>query len=683
MGSTNKLNECSIDLKTEDLRRLSKEDFLALVEKLKELTKNFTEFEQIIKEKSQVLLIFRCLAGMQRKEFANAVGIHEEILRQVEVNRREIKKENKIREISKNLKGIFSKISEINFERAIEIFKEVAIPTDNEEVEKIRKELKEMNLPEDLRKMNEEQFLKVLEWLKEKTNNFKVFPEEVFLAKNQLILILRCALGMTRPSFARKVGVFQETLRFIEMNRKENRIRTLGVAKRWCEKITNFLRSNKIEVEKEKSLLIWRIIREKQTGEKDVQKEDEIKKMLKNLQLPQDLREMDENQFINLFNKIKEITNGFTQIPVELITARSDIILILRLATGLSRKEFCTKTGIRFDTLRHVERGRIPIKNGAPALRWINILSSLFREESNKINLEKAMKAFKTLKSEIKAERETEIKPIMKMDIEEAKEFFKKIREETENFTKLSFDKIREEPRIISVIRILLNKSIPEFSKIVGKDESWLRRWERGKVKLTIKSSIFLSHKLKELAKGVNVSEENFIKNFIELHHVKPNEVNESVKKVLKALKKMKPTKSELEVINILKNLNIPFTLHANVDCVKRIENFDIAIPNEESPFCLIEITETKKFDRNFRTKALVTDHKFQMIKSISPHITTVCFAKIDDPFLMKEKAKEMTKTELLNTDFLFINEPEELKKLLQHLILSFKMEIQHTNDLS
>jgi len=100
----------------------------------------------------------------------------------------EIKKESKIKEISNNLKEIFSRISEISFERAVEIFKEVATPTDNEKVEKIRNELEEMKLPEDLRKMDEEQFLKVLEWLKEKTNNFKVFPEEVFLAKNQLIL---------------------------------------------------------------------------------------------------------------------------------------------------------------------------------------------------------------------------------------------------------------------------------------------------------------------------------------------------------------------------------------------------------------------------------------------------------------------------------------------------------------
>jgi hypothetical protein len=134
------------------------------------------------------------------------------------------------------------------------------------------------------------------------------------------------------------------------------------------------------------------------------------------------------------------------------------------------------------------------------------------------------------------------------------------------------------------------------------------------------------SQKFKELVKEVNVSEENFIKNFIELHHVKLNEVNESVKKVLKALKKMKSIRSELEMINLLKNLNIPFTLHANIDCVRRVENFDIAIPNEDSPFCLIEITETKKFNGNFRTKALVTDHKFQMIKVFPLHNNSIFY---------------------------------------------------------
>jgi len=672
MEDRDKLNECNLITKARDIRRLTEEEFLSLTNQIKELTKNFNEFKQLIKENSQILLIIRCITGMKRKDFATAIGINEEILRQIEVGRREIKKESKINEISKNLEEIFSKISDISVENALELFKEVAISTDNEKVEKIRSELEKIGLPEDLRKMDEEQFLKVLEWLKEKTNNFKIFPEEVFLAKNQLILILRCALGMTRTSFARKVGINQETLRFVEMNRKENRIRTLGIAKRWCEKVTNFLKLSKIEIDKGKSLLLWRIIREKQAGEKDVQKENEIKEMLKNLQLPQDLRDMNKNQFINLFNKIKEITNGFTQIPTELITARSDIILILRLATGLSRKEFCTKTGIRLDTLKRVERGKIPIKNNAPALRWIIIFSSLFNEDPNKINLEKAIKAFKVLKGEVKA-KEEEIKPVMKMSIEEAKEFFKKIRDETENFTKLSFDKIRDEPRIISVIRILLNKSIPEFSKIVGKDESWIRRWENGKVKLNIKSSIFLSNKLKELIKEVNISEENFIKNFIDLHHVKPNEVNENVKKVLKALKKVKPTKSEQEVINVLEDLNIPFTLHANVDCLKRIENFDIAIPDEKSPFCLIEITETKKFNGNLRTKVLVTDHKFQMIKSVANGVKTICFVKINDKLIIKDKAKEIIKTELLNTDFLFINEVDELKKFLQNLSFHIK----------
>jgi DNA-binding XRE family transcriptional regulator len=141
MEDRDKLNECNLITKTRDVRRLREEEFLSLTNQIKELTKNFTEFKQLIKEDSQILLIIRCLTGMKRKDFASAIGINEEILRQIEVGRREIKNESKINEISKNLEEIFSKISEISVENALEIFKEVAIPTDNEKVEKIRSEL--------------------------------------------------------------------------------------------------------------------------------------------------------------------------------------------------------------------------------------------------------------------------------------------------------------------------------------------------------------------------------------------------------------------------------------------------------------------------------------------------------------------------------------------------------------
>jgi len=677
MQNIEKFDEFNDELKLKDLRKLNDEEFLAFITHLRTTTKNFTEFSRVLEEKGQALLLLRCLAGMSRREFAKSIGIHEEILRQIEVGKREIRKRGKLEKINESLREIFSNISVIDLERARELFKEVAVVTENDEVEKIRNELREMDLPEDLREMNEEQFVNLVEWLKEKTNNFKSFPKNLFLAKNQLILILRCAIGMTRPSFARKVGINEETLRFVEMNREENKITTLGIAKRWCEKVTKFLQSNEISFDLEKSLIVWRILKEKQVGEKDAQKEKEIRKVLEDLHLPQDLRDMNEQQFVLLFEKVREITENFTLVPLELITSRSDIILVLRLALGLSRKEFCIKAGIPLGTLRHIERGRTPIRNGGPALRWVKIFSSIFASEAGNITLEKALRAFRTFKGENGSEGCIEMKPLIKMNLEEAKEIFRKVKEETKNFSELSFEKLRREPRIVSVIRVLLNKSIPEFSRIIGKDESWLRRWETGKVKMSLKSSIFLSEKLKELIREIKVSEEVFLENFMELHHVKPSEINENVKKMLKALRKMKATESELEVANLLTELNIPFVLHANVDCKTKVENFDIAIPNEESPDCVIEITEAKKFNGNFRTKMLVTDHKFQILKKALPCVITISFAKINDSSLVKEKAKNMILSEILNTDFLFINEKEELKNFLLGLKekLTLKLE--------
>jgi transcriptional regulator with XRE-family HTH domain len=397
MESTNKLNECNIDLKTEDLRRLSKEDFLALVEKLKESTKNFAEFGKIIKEKSQVLLIFRCLAVMQRKEFANVVGIHEEILRQVEVNRREIKKENKIREISKNLKEIFSKISEINFEKALEFFKEVAIPSDNEEVEKIRNELEEMNLPEDLRKMNEEQFLKVLEWLREKINNFKVFPEEIFLANTQLILILRCNLGMSRSSFARKVGIFQKTLQKAENQDFQPSVK---MVEEWHEKINKLLNTQEFPINPQKAVNTWVEINLRHV-EDDIEETEKIRREMEKLALLE--WDMKDWKFLpTFFEFFKEKTNNFAIFPVSLFIADNALsIFFIRCCVGMSQRELAEKLGCSRDLVRHLENRHQKIIHIGPALRWIDKLQNILPKNISFEDFEKNWKKIIFSKIEI------------------------------------------------------------------------------------------------------------------------------------------------------------------------------------------------------------------------------------------------------------------------------------------
>jgi DNA-binding transcriptional regulator YiaG len=515
-------------------------------------------------------------------------------------------------------------------------------------------------LPDDLRKMDENQFEKVVSWLKEKTDNFKKFPEEIFLANNQFLSILRCIFGMTRVNFARKTGINTETLRFIEMGREQNKIKSFAIARRWCLKIEKFLQNNK-PVEISKALLFWKILKDRQTGEKDKRREEEIKKILQNLNLPKDLRKMNEKQFIELFNTIKEITQDFKTIPPELITARSDIILILRLITGLGREEFCILTKTPIDSLRHVERGRIPIKNATPALRWVEKFIKVFRERE--IKLESAIAAFRKFKGE-KEEKE-KIIPLAKMNLKNATQLFEKVKKLTNNFTSFPFQEIRREPRIISVVRVLMDKTVPQFAKLIKKDESWVRRWERGSIKISLKNALFFSKKLEELVKTINPSKKVFIQNFKKLHLVRKKEVNQRVKSMLNTLKSLQPTESEKEVVEILEELKIPFTLHANVEGAKRFLNIDIAIPDEEKPTLLIEVTQMSKNDENLVNKLILSDHKFQMIKIKHQNVKTISFVKLKEE-IEKENVKKVLQTHLLATDFLFINELKKLRKLLE-----------------
>jgi len=668
MGNINKLNECNIDLKMEDLRRLSKEEFLAFANQIKELTKNFTEFERIIKKKSQVLLIFRCLAGMQRKEFANAIEIHEENLRKIEVGELEIKKESKIKEISKNLKEIFSKFSEINFERAIEIFKEVAVPTDSEEIEEIRSELKEMNLPEDLRKMNEEQFLKVLEWLKEKTNNFKVFPEEVFLAKNQLILILRCALGMTRPSFARKVGINQQTLRFVEMNRKENRIRTLGVVQKWCERINNFLKTQEFSLDVEKSLAIWKEINLHQI-EGNKEEIEKIRNEMKRLGLL-DWNRTDHKLLPIFFNFFKEKTSNFNVLPISLFLADSSLsIFFIRCCTGMKQKELAKSIGCVRDLIRHLENKHEKIVHAGPALRWIHKLQALLPKDISFEDFERNWR--KIIFSKIENFKKND--SFRNLPSEEIIKKIEELKEKTNNFADIE-KVLWEDERNIFLFRVICKIRLKELAKIIKVDPNELRDWENGKRRIKPETLERIVTSLKEASGNVKLDKETLLKNLKEIRNNKASfHMEAQIKNGISLVEKLPPTELEKKVIDFLVSHNIPFKLHATLECNGKPFNVDFVIPSCENPKIVIEVFSSKSNSKNLRAKAIITDHRFLVLKMKNPQLKTVMIGETN-PFVTQE-TKEHIGKEIMGADLVIIDDEEELHQLMQQELLKFIKE--------
>jgi hypothetical protein len=70
---------------------------------------------------------------------------------------------------------------------------------------RLRDEFSKLNLPNDLRRCNNEEFIRVFRWLKEKIDEVGIC-EELLKVEPQLLLILRMSLGLSQKEFANKIG---------------------------------------------------------------------------------------------------------------------------------------------------------------------------------------------------------------------------------------------------------------------------------------------------------------------------------------------------------------------------------------------------------------------------------------------------------------------------------------------
>ena len=519
------------------------------------------------------------------------------------------------------------------------------------------------NLPDDLRKMDERQFVKLVEWLKEKTNNFTHFPEELLILNNQLILILRIALGMTRPVFARKVGINQTTLRFVEAGRRQNQIKSLIVAKRWCEKINTFLESNQIEVDLNKALVLFREFSRKQ--DKKVGGREKVIEKIKKLNLPGNLIKMNEKQLESLFKFLKKETDNFTEIPSNLLVANSKLFIFsFRCLLGFTQKELALNLGMNKDWIRHLENGREKILHLGPALRWIPKLERLLKGKD--VSFDEFLANFKMLtlrKNEKKVDRQS----FRHISEEEFLHQFRELKEKSENFTKLT-GLIFEDPRRIFILRVMLLLQVKRFSEAVGVDKDSITRWESGKGRINWKLAKKISEFCQKLVSNLKLDEDTLIER-LKIIRNRVNPDRERVKKnAFKAVESLPPNGLEKRITKALSNASIPFKLHATLKTKKVMMNVDFAIPDDKKPKAVIEVfaTNPERFS-NSLMKACLVDHRFQHIKETDRKTLTIMVVEFKGRVLSHRK--EEMKEWLLNTDvFVEANEIERLKENLTHM---------------
>jgi len=378
-----------------------------------------------------------------------------------------------------------------------------------------------------------------------------------------------------------------------------------------------------------------------------------------------DLREMNEEQFIELFNYLKTRTHGFKEFSPDLILENNRYLLVLRLCLGLSQKEFGRQLGVTKDWVRHTEAGRNKILHFKPANRYVDKINSLLNQAQ--IGLERALenwRRYKFVRYQDFPEVEVTFKPLMKMNESEFKECFKLISKETEGFTSFPPNLLVRIPQSLLIFRIALGIDHRKFATLLRIDRRTLRKYEHLDMRIKPLTAAKFVKRIDALFRKTKVQFQDALQNLYRFKNVfQKRSLNSCIEQGLRLAQKLPPNELENKINDMLREVGIPFEIHARVKGLKRDYNVDFAIPGGQNPKIIMEVTEPTLLRgrrKNYRQHVCLLDHKFQMIKARHPPplLTVLVLLPNGIPADM-QRMEEMVQAEILNTDMYVIKENE------------------------
>jgi transcriptional regulator with XRE-family HTH domain len=472
---------------------------------------------------------------------------------------------------------------------------------------------------------------------------------------------------MTRPSFARKVGIFQETLRHVEAGRKGFQF-SVKAAEDWCRKVSEFLKNQEFSLDIEKSLAIWREINLHQI-EENKEEIEKIRSEMKELGLL-DWNRTDPKLLPAFFNFFREKTNNFNAFPISLFLADSSLsIFFIRCSRGMKQKELAKSIGCTKDLIRHLENKHERIVHAGPALRWMHKLQALLPTNISFEDFERNWKKIIFSKIEIFEKKES----FKKLPPEEIIKKIEELEEKTNNFVDIE-KALEEDGRNIFLFRVVCRTRLKELAKILKVDDKEIRRWENGKRRIKPETIEKIAATLKELMKNAKLEKETLLKNLKDIKSSRASfRRRVQIKNGISLVEKLPPTELEKEVINFLNSHNIPFKLHATLECNGKLFNVDFAIPDSNNPKIIMEVFTCKSDAINLRARVVITDHRFLIFKMKNPQLKTIMIGEINP--LITQETKENIQKEIVIADLAMIGEKEEINQFLQQTLLNFLKE--------
>jgi len=363
--------------------------------------------------------------------------------------------------------------------------------------------------------------------------------------------------------------------------------------------------------------------------------------MQQTMTLPKDLREMNEEQFLNIYDFLLKQTVGFTKIDLNLIRNNPQYLMILRLALGISQYKLSNMLGSS-QWVRHVEAGRQGYKTSKILEKCVDILNKLFAK-NGALPKEKILKSWAQCKNArdkwfYEAPKlKYDVKRFSEMSVEDFKKYFGILSEETKNFTKFDSAVLESNPRFLSIFRIVVGMNIYEFGKIIDKGVSDMRRYERFDDRMMPQTIKIVMSKIEEV--------------FHERNLIGKVDINNCIKN----FKRLSPFDDlELKIKNLLEESKISFQIHANLYFYEKNLNIDFIIPSVENPLVAIEITKLNQVKRkDIIHRIAYLDHRFQMLKKLNKKISTIMIIMCEK--FQEDLVNRVIKREILNTDFFFV----------------------------
>jgi DNA-binding transcriptional regulator YiaG len=385
-----------------------------------------------------------------------------------------------------------------------------------------------------------------------------------------------------------------------------------------------------------------------------------------------DLREMNEKQFVELFNHLKARTRNFKELSPDLILENSRYLLVLRLCLSLSQKEFGRRLGVTKDWVRHTEAGRNKILHLKPANRYVDKINSLLNQ--TQITLERTLenwKRYKFARDQDLPNIEVKIKTLSRMDESDFKSYFDLVSRETNGFTRFDPQLLMKMPQSILIFRVALGINHRKYASMLGINSRRVRAYEHLEMQMKLTTAIKLMKKIRMLFVGRKIAFADALENFRWLRGIYGRgKLSSYIERGLKFAERVPLNSLENKIKELLENSGVPFEAHARIKGLKRDYIADFVIPNTSDPKVIVEVTKVtlpSRKKRNIRSFICLIDHKFQVIKAQYSTITTVLALQcVGFPRHVKH-AREMLQLETLNTDLYALNE-DEFKNLIHKI---------------